>query len=118
MKKLIALFLVSVMALGLLAGCASSSTVDDNSGSSKKQLIMATNAAFPPYEYMEGGKIVGIDAEIAAAVAKKLGMELVIEASSEHGLRSCYGRLERCKHDRPVPLGSIRQDFGELQQRH
>ena len=44
-----------------------------------QQLIMATNAAFPPYEYYEGGKIVGIDAEIAEKIAEKLGMELVIE---------------------------------------
>jgi len=42
-------------------------------------LTMATNAYFPPYEYYEGEKIVGIDAEIAEAVAKKLGLELQIE---------------------------------------
>lgn len=42
-------------------------------------LTMATNAEFPPYEFHEGGKIVGIDAEIAAAIADKLGMELKIE---------------------------------------
>jgi ABC-type amino acid transport substrate-binding protein len=40
---------------------------------------MGTNAAFPPYEYYEGDKIVGIDAEIAAEIAKKLGRTLVIE---------------------------------------
>ena len=43
------------------------------------KLIMATNATFPPYEYHEGDKIVGIDAEIAKAIADKLGLELVIE---------------------------------------
>ena len=43
------------------------------------KLIMATNAFFPPYEYYEGDKIVGIDVEIATAVADKLGLELVIE---------------------------------------
>lgn len=43
------------------------------------KLIMATNASFPPYEYHEGGKIIGIDAEIAGEIAKKLGLELVIE---------------------------------------
>ena len=43
------------------------------------KLIMATNAFFPPYEFYEGEKIVGIDAEIASAVAGKLGLELVIE---------------------------------------
>ena len=41
-------------------------------------LTMATNASFPPYEYYEGDKIVGIDAEIAAAIAEKLGLTLEI----------------------------------------
>ncbi len=40
---------------------------------------MATNAAFPPYEYVEGGQVAGIDAEIAAAIADKLGLELQID---------------------------------------
>ncbi len=43
------------------------------------KLIMATNAQFPPYEFYEGDQIVGIDAEIAALIAEKLGLELVIE---------------------------------------
>jgi len=43
------------------------------------KLIMATNAAFPPYEYIEGNEIVGIDAEIAGAIAEKLGLELQID---------------------------------------
>ena len=45
----------------------------------KPELHMATNAQFPPYEYYEGDKIVGIDAEMAAAIADKLGMKLVID---------------------------------------
>lgn len=43
------------------------------------KLTMATNAAFPPYEYVEGGEIAGIDADIAAAIAEKLGLELQID---------------------------------------
>ena len=39
---------------------------------------MATNAAFKPYEFYEGSEIVGIDAEMAQAVADKLGMKLDI----------------------------------------
>ena len=42
-------------------------------------LVMDTNAEFPPYEYYEDGDIVGIDVEIAKAIAAKLGMELQIE---------------------------------------
>lgn len=42
-------------------------------------LTMGTNAAFPPYEYYEGDKITGIDADIAQAIADKLGLTLSIE---------------------------------------
>jgi len=42
-------------------------------------LTMATNAEFPPYEFWEGSEIVGIDAEIAAAIAGKLGLTLQID---------------------------------------
>mgnify|MGYP000590339630 CR=1 FL=1 len=41
-------------------------------------LTMGTNAAFPPYEYKEGDQVVGIDAEIAQALADKLGLKLEI----------------------------------------
>ena len=42
------------------------------------KLVMATNAAFEPYEYYENDKIVGVDADFAKAIADKLGMELTI----------------------------------------
>ncbi len=41
-------------------------------------LTMGTNATFPPYEFYDGDKIVGIDAEIAEKVAEKLGLKLEI----------------------------------------
>ncbi len=41
-------------------------------------LTMATNVAFPPYEYYENGVATGIDVDMAQAVADELGMELVI----------------------------------------
>lgn len=44
-----------------------------------KTLVMATNAEFPPYEFYEGDKVVGIDAEIAQAIADDMGCTLVIE---------------------------------------
>ena len=40
---------------------------------------MATNAEFPPYEYHDGGEIVGIDVEVAGAIAEKMGLTLEIE---------------------------------------
>lgn len=51
-----------------------SATLDE----SKDQLIVATNAGFEPFEYMDGDKYVGIDMEIADLLAKELGVELVI----------------------------------------
>ena len=65
MKKLIAVLLTLSMLLACTAALADT-------------LTMGTNASFPPYEYYEDGKVVGIDAEIAAAIAEKLGMELEI----------------------------------------
>lgn len=44
----------------------------------KDQLLVATNAEFAPFEYKEGDKYYGIDMEIAALLAEKLGKELVI----------------------------------------
>ena len=44
-----------------------------------KQLVVATNAAFAPFEYKEGDKFAGIDMAIAAYLATRLGMELVIQ---------------------------------------
>lgn len=42
------------------------------------ELHMATNAAFPPYEYVEGGKIVGLDPMMATAICDKLGKNLLL----------------------------------------
>ncbi len=46
---------------------------------SKDQLVVATNAAFEPFEYMIGDKYAGIDMEIAGALAEYLGVELVVQ---------------------------------------
>lgn len=46
---------------------------------SKDQLTIATNASFEPFEYMKGDSYYGIDIEIADALARKLGKELVIQ---------------------------------------
>lgn len=46
---------------------------------SNGKLVMATNAAFEPYEFYEGEEVVGIDADIAKAICDKLGYELQID---------------------------------------
>ena len=57
------------------AGYVSPEGVDHSNGT----LVMATNAAFDPYEYIEGGEIVGIDPEFAQALCDKMGYALEIE---------------------------------------
>ena len=69
LSKILCGALAAVMTLSL-AGCG---------GEKKTTLVMATNAEFPPYEYRDGDQIVGIDAEIAKAIADDMGLELVIE---------------------------------------
>lgn len=58
---------------------ASASTEGEEATTADGTLVMGTNAAFPPYEYYEGDKIVGIDADIAQAIGDKLGMDVTIE---------------------------------------
>ena len=66
-KSIIAVF---ALCAAMLCACG---------GNSSNKLVMATNAAFPPYESVEGDKIVGIDADIAQLIADDLGLELEIE---------------------------------------
>jgi len=93
LKTILALALALTLCAGLMAGCSSSgapattapaatapaATATPAPAPEKTTLTMGTNAEFPPYEFYEGGVVTGIDAEIAAAIAEKLGMELVIE---------------------------------------
>jgi len=68
MKKFLCIMLVAVMAVSLVA-C----------GKKKETLIVGTEAGFAPYEYMEGDKVVGIDMDIAQAIADAMGKELEIK---------------------------------------
>jgi polar amino acid transport system substrate-binding protein len=109
MKRALSLIVASVLGFTILTGCSGSSSekpsaaasgsaaqstnesVSSSAGSAEKSaavdvktvedgvLTMATNAYFPPYEYYDGDKVVGIDTDIAQAVADKLGLTLKIE---------------------------------------
>ena len=103
MKKVSALILALTMCTAMLTACGGgSSTTTSSTGSAapapttsaatseagadegyklvkEGTLTMATNAQFPPYEYYDGKDIIGIDADIAKAIADKMGLELKIE---------------------------------------
>ena len=88
------------MATTVLAGCGSSNTASTDAAAEETTedaeaaeeatdaaevttvepgvLTMGTNATFPPYEYKDGDDVVGIDAEIAQALADKLGLKVKI----------------------------------------
>ena len=94
MKKIMALVLAVLMLAVFAVSCGNTgdnknegnanatttaaNTTAGNEGEKKPVLKMGTNAEFPPYEFYENNVIVGIDAEIAKAIADKLGMELEI----------------------------------------
>lgn len=96
MKKLlsfISLALVLVLASALFTACGNTASSDDTAANNTVAdtadngddtapkytvLKMGTNAAFPPYESKEGEDIVGIDVDIAKAIANELGAELEI----------------------------------------
>ena len=81
MKKLLCIVLSALTVAFCFAACAKNTETNETTteAAAKETLVMATNAEFPPYEFHEGDAIVGIDAEIAQAIADKLGMELKIE---------------------------------------
>ena len=100
MKKILAMAMAVVMALGLSAcggstSAASSSAAGSVSGSASGsvsngdpafttvtpgKLTMSTNASFPPYEMVaDDGSFEGIDIEVAGAIAQKLGLELQVD---------------------------------------
>jgi len=85
MKKVLAIVLAVAMVFCFAACGKKEEAKKEEAGLKTVQsgkLIMGTNAAFPPYEFIsdaDGKTIVGIDAEIAEMIAKELGLELVIE---------------------------------------
>lgn len=58
-------------------GDGTTNNVEGSTGDGK--FVVATNAPFDPFEYVENGKIYGVDMEIAAGYAAKMNLELVIK---------------------------------------
>lgn len=91
MKKILKLTIAMMMTMGLV-GCggsgeaSSSGDADTPKAETTGTLIMGTNAEFPPYEFYEGQEVVGIDADIAREIAKRLDKELKIEDMAFGGL--------------------------------
>ena len=103
MKKLSAMLMAGAMMMSLAACGSSASSASSEAVSSEAasevasasseaasaaelttvtpgKLTMSTNAAFPPYESTDdNGNFIGIDIDVAAAIAEKLGLELQVD---------------------------------------
>lgn len=85
-KKLTAAILACAMLVSVI-GCSKSEPAQPSSGENNApaaeeiktavdgKLTWATSADFPPYESIENEQVVGIDADVMAYVAEKLGLE-------------------------------------------
>ena len=111
MKKILALALAVLMVFALVAcGGKDGLTIEEG------KLIMSTNAEFPPYEMKADGEgayqgFEGIDVEIAVALAKKLGLELVID---DMGFDSALLAVQEGRSDMVLAGLTYREDRDEV----
>jgi arginine/lysine/histidine transporter system substrate-binding protein len=81
MKKLISLFVSSILLIGLLSACGTGGEEKNESGEQKKVLKMGTSADYAPFEYIDtakGNEIIGFDVDLAKMITKELGYEFEI----------------------------------------
>ena len=69
----------ALCAITMLAGCGPSGDRQADA-SAAKPLKMITEATFPPYEFLRGQEIVGLDVEICRAVAKKMNRPFAVDS--------------------------------------
>ena len=86
--KHLLVLLVSILFVGIMAGCNNTVEKAPTEPSKNEQgkllatiktrgkLIVGTEAAFAPFEYVENGKIVGYGPDILAEIVKNMGVEL------------------------------------------
>ena len=94
MKKIIAVIIIVGLFVTMAAGCgqtkgnsadkADSGAVDKIKENGK--IVMYCNANFPPYEYLDGSEVAGVDVEIGRAIADKLGVKLEIKNTAFEGI--------------------------------
>lgn len=109
MKKAVACYLSVVMSVCMMAGFTTMAAEDNALERIKERgtLIVATDAAWPPFEYMEGEEVVGADMEVAADIAEELGVDLKIINTAFDSL-SMY--LENGEADLAIAAITITED--------
>lgn len=93
--KALSLLVAGVLVLVCFAGCTGNGDTGESSNAAaasntqpqskveqikaKGELVMLTNATFPPFEYTKGTEVVGVDVDIANEIAKELGVKLIVQ---------------------------------------
>ena len=106
-KKLTAMAMVAVMALGVTACGGSEPAADD----AAKTYIIATDTTFAPFEFQNGaGEFVGIDLDLLAAIAEDQGFEYELQAL---GFNAAVQALEAGQADGVIAGMSITDERKE-----
>jgi len=74
------LVVVAGLVMGLAATAAQARTLDEIKADGK--IIIATEGAYPPFNYFQGSKLTGFEVELAEAMAKKMGLAVEWKALS------------------------------------
>ena len=91
-KKIISVVLASLLTVAALAGCGNSAAAPAETASTGETLVVGTNAAFPPFEYVgDDGQPDGFDMALIKAIGAKIGMEVQIQDMEFDSLVSSIG---------------------------
>ncbi len=103
MKKKLLFALIAILTLSLLASCGS-----NQDGA----LVVATDAAFPPFEYVdeESKEIVGFDIDLMDAIAEEAGLDIVYQ---NVGWDSLLAGMADCQYDMAISAMTITAERAE-----
>lgn len=95
-KKILAAALALSVSAVMLTGCSGNAAEQQSVEKIKEagEIVMYTDAAFPPFEYVEGTSVSGVDVEIALEIAAELGVDLKVE---NVGFDSIVGSIQNGK---------------------
>lgn len=86
MKRFLAMLLVVVLCVSFVTACGSSQNTN------KEVLVVGTNAAFPPFEYLgDDGQPDGFDIALIKAIGEKMGMEVQVQDMEFDSLVTAIG---------------------------
>lgn len=112
-KKLFVSAAAFAAAASMLAGCGSTATTDNANGESgSKKYVVATDTAFPPFEFTDANQdFVGIDVELLDAIAKDQGFEYELNSL---GFDAALAAVQSGQADGVIAGASITDERKEI----